>query len=154
MSKLKTLVDQVREARAQLADYTAVAKSELEDYRENHKAVFDQLDALVDAQEEKRGLLVADVGMAETALREAAVEEYLATQNKAPAPGVGIRVTTSYDYYPAEAFNWAVEHKQCLALDTKAFKDVCKADALRPDFVTVVQTPTATIATDLSEVAK
>jgi hypothetical protein len=40
----------------------------------------------------------------------------------------------------------------CLALDKKGFDGVCKNDSTRPNFVQVVETAKATIATDLEKV--
>jgi hypothetical protein len=74
------------------------------------------------------------------------------SKNKAPFPGVGIRVATDYIYEADDALNWAKEHRLCLALDAKAFKGVCKSDSTRPAFVEIAEVPIATIATDLGPV--
>lgn len=66
--------------------------------------------------------------------------------------GVNIRVMTEYDYEPEIALRWAKERGICLSLDGKSFKDLCKSDFNRPDFVQVIERPTATIAQDLSEI--
>ena len=81
----------------------------------------------------------------EAELRAAILAAYQATGNTKPAPGVGIRETTTYQYDPAAALAWCLEHKVALQLDTKAFEALCKHPSTRPDFVHVVKTPTATI---------
>ena len=82
---------------------------------------------------------------ADTELRAAILAAYQATGNTKPAPGVGIRETTTYQYDPAAALAWCLEHRVGLQLDTKAFEALCKHPSTRPDFVQVVKTPTATI---------
>jgi hypothetical protein len=71
--------------------------------------------------------------------------------DKNPAPGVSVVISTSYDYPPDEALKWAMNHDTALSLDKKAFGEVCKSDRLRPDFVNVVQEPSARIAADLKK---
>jgi hypothetical protein len=56
----------------------------------------------------------------------------------------------SYDYDPKQGLEWAKAHGMCLALDSKAFKDICKAESTRPGFVTVQELATAKIAADLT----
>ena len=87
----------------------------------------------------------------EQLVREAALLAYQQDGEKQRGFGIGIRVITKYEYDDKIAFDWAKQHEICLTLDGKAFKDVCKADSTRPDFVQVTEEPSATIATDLSK---
>jgi len=106
-------------------------------------------DGLLKSIEEANALVSA----AETNLRELTIKAYQETGNKTPAPGVGIREVTKLEYDAKEAFNWAVEHKIMLKLDTPAFEKMAKmAPETRPGFVKVHTDPQATIATDLSKI--
>ena len=87
---------------------------------------------------------------AEQVLRDMTLQAFKTTGNKAPAPGVGIRVITKLLYDAGRAFEWARQHGLALKLDTSAFEKIAKAD--KPDFVEITEEPTATIATDLSKV--
>ena len=70
--------------------------------------------------------------------------------NKAPAPGVSIRVVTKLDYDIAKAMEWAMEHRIALQLNKPAFDKLVKtAPETRPAFVMVTTEPQATIATKL-----
>lgn len=51
--------------------------------------------------------------------------------------GLGVRKMTTYNYDSKQAFEWAKQSGLCLSLDTKAFKDICKSDNNRPEFVEV-----------------
>ena len=87
----------------------------------------------------------------ETTLRELTLKAYAETGDKHPAVGVGINVTTTYEYTPADALKWAKEHNLALTLDKTAFEKIAKADP--PDFVTVDKNVLkATISTDLEKV--
>ena len=76
---------------------------------------------------------------------------YEETGNENPTAGVSVVISTKYDYDPDTAFSWAKNHLTALTLDKKTFGEVCKSDGLRPDFVAVIQEPTARIATDLKK---
>ena len=89
---------------------------------------------------------------AEAKLRAMTLEAYQETGNKAPAPGVGIRIITKLDYKPVTAFGWAQDHKMALKLDTAAFERLARISPL--EFVTLREEPQATIATVLPEVAE
>jgi len=98
--------------------------------------------------------LQSDVTALENAVRQAALARYDKDPDKQKqiCPGVGIRVSTEYDYDRDEAFAWAKNHGLCLSLDAKAFSDLCKAESTRPEFVRTVENRSATIATDLGKV--
>ena len=87
---------------------------------------------------------------AEQTLRELILQAYRETGNKAPAPGVGIRIITNLIYDATKALEWAKQHGLALKLDTSAFEKIAKVD--KPDFVEMAEEPQATIATDLSKV--
>lgn len=61
--------------------------------------------------------------------------------------GIGIRVGTEFIYDSNEAFKWAMDHKLCLSLDTKAFESLCKSNAL--EFVTMKDKITVTFPSKL-----
>jgi hypothetical protein len=87
---------------------------------------------------------------AEDKLRELILEAFALTGEKAPVPGVGVRVNQILVYDPKLAFDWAKAHKVALLLDKKAFEKMAKAgDELRPSFVEIIDVPTATIAEEL-----
>ena len=123
---------------------TARLQRELTDSRQKWEAE----NAELIEHAKQAGVSLADV---EGNLRLAIVAEYERTGNKAPADGCGVRVTSRYDYDEKVALSWATDHGLCLKLDTKAFGEVCKTESMRPNFVTVEEVPTATIATDLSK---
>lgn len=84
----------------------------------------------------------------EKEIRETAINQFIATGEKKFGQ-VGIRITTKYEYEDAAALNWAKDHNLCLALDKVAFKKQLKVEAL--DFVEAVETPIATIPTEIKE---
>ena len=88
------------------------------------------------------------VTVAEAALREMALLAYAETGNKAPAPGVGIRVVARLDYDLRAALAWAKEHDMALSLDKRAFEKI--ADVQEIACVRKSEEATATIAGDLS----
>ena len=96
----------------------------------------------------------AALRQAEIALREATIATFLATGNKHPAPGVGIRMTRQVSYSEDVAIAWAIKHghTDLLKLNYKPFEQAAKVLAL--DFVTVAEVPEATIARDLEEEKK
>lgn len=114
------------------------------------KAAAAKFDAENRAELEKLSQLRAVTAQLEHDVRTLATVDYQKTENKAPCPGVGIRLTTELSYEPAKALQWAKDTKLCLALDVKAFEKVAATNDL--DFVTVAKVPTATIARDLDAV--
>ena len=88
---------------------------------------------------------------AEAELREVAVAHYEATGEKHPTPGVEIKIVKRLEYEEGAALAWAIEHTLALSLNRKQFEKLCKF--LAPDFVTIIPTPRAEIATDLKKVA-
>lgn len=86
---------------------------------------------------------------AEAKLRELTLQAYTETGNKAPAPGVSIKIMTELLYNPSQAFEYAKEHGVALKLDVNSFEKMAKIPELRPSFVTVRERPQATIASNL-----
>lgn len=137
MSQVQALVQRVIDARQTAAAAVAVTQQLEADHLAAHAASYE---AKAAAQKE--------LAEAETALREAALAEYITSGSKAPAPGIGIRITKALQYSADEALVWAKASGIALQLDKKAFEKVAPAAGL--PFVTTVETPTATIATDLA----
>jgi len=71
-------------------------------------------------------------------------------EERAPAPGLTVKMLTTVSYTPSTALGWAVEnqHYNLLTLNARAFEQVAKG--LRLDFVVITEVPTVTIARDLS----
>lgn len=89
----------------------------------------------------------------ETALREAALQEYSATGNKVPAPGVSIKLFTKLDYIQSAALAWCKVNASALVkevLDTKSFEKIAASLPGAP--VEVNEEPRVYIAHDLSQV--
>ena len=102
----------------------------------------------------------AAVTTAEAELRAVALERFSATEDKAPAPGVSIRIQKRIQYDREQALAWAkakfyapwstsigVAAGVALTLDTKAFEGLAKHDRTVP--AQVIDEPQATIAKDL-----
>jgi len=140
MTTLRDQIKAVAECRARELECAEIVDAERRRFEEDNRAILDALSAAGQSRTE-----------AETQLRRSIVAEYQATGNKKPAPGCGIREVTSYEYPSALAFDWAKTHELALSLDAKAFRDLCKADSTKPDFVEVRVEPQATIASDLTE---
>lgn len=87
--------------------------------------------------------------LGEAAVRALVVEAFLRTGNKNPHAKASVVESSKLKYDAAEAFAWAQDHKVAIALDAKAFEKIAKATPL--PFVTTEVTPTARIATDLSD---
>lgn len=89
----------------------------------------------------------------EKAVRASAAEVFKLTpdadKKKSICPGVTITESEVYNYETPSAFDWAVDHKMCLALDDKAFKTLCKNASTRPDFVAVDTKLSTRVDTDL-----
>ena len=79
-------------------------------------------------------------------VRELTIQAYLETQNKKPAPGVGIRLMKVFDYDVEKAKSWAVDHGFINLLDLNQAKFKKAAEGLNLDFVTIEEKPTATIS--------
>ncbi|MBA7590529.1 hypothetical protein ES708_32653 [subsurface metagenome] len=123
------------------------------------KAALEKNAAFQDWQIKTKGLLdkaleaLAVQAQAEGKLRELTLQAFGETGNKAPVPGVGIRIKEKLEYDLKAALDWAKAHKMALSLDKKAFEKIAAASPeTRPGFVTITEEPQATIATDLKVV--
>jgi hypothetical protein len=88
-----------------------------------------------------------DLAAVEASARIAILAEYERTQNKAPAKGAGVRVLRKAIYKIADALAWCRANAPALlTVDEKAF---VKAD-LPGSPIEWIETPSATLATDLS----
>lgn len=97
----------------------------------------------------------ADVNAREHALRALTVSHFNVTGETTPVPGVAVKLFTTLDYDPVDAFQWAQEKGLAIkppSLDTKAFEKVVAALPEKPAFVRTIQTPNAQIKSDLSAV--
>lgn len=139
MITLRDQIKAVAECRAHEKARNAIVDAARREFEIEHQAI---LDAAAIAGQSR--------AEAENMLRQTIVAEYEETGNKKPAPGCGIRETTSYLYDADEALKWAMFHATALQLDKKAFGEVCKSERLRPAFVEASVTPQATISTDLT----
>lgn len=110
-------------------------------FYELHKDIF--------TKEESAKRQLAD---AELEARTAVISAYEETGNKSPISGAQVRVTTSYNYPVYEALDWAKSHNMALTLDKKSFAEICKSDAIRPEFVIVEKTASAALDSDLEGV--
>jgi len=87
----------------------------------------------------------------EEKIQAAAVAEFLATGDKKPAPGVGIREVEKLDYDDILAIDWAIGHGHRGLLSLKRADFERAAKSIQPDFVTISTVPQATIARKLEE---
>lgn len=136
---LQERVQALADARRSLEAQQAVLKAAAAKFDEENRAALETLSQLR-----------AVTAQLEHDVRTLATIDYERTENKAPCPGVGIRLTTELEYEPAKALQWAKDTKLCLALDVKAFEKVAATNDL--EFVQIKKVPTATIARDLDAV--
>ena len=140
MSHLEELACNVARARKReqaLRDNYARLKRAFDDETAPLKQCLD--DAVIITQEE------------EDALRSAMVWQYLEDGKKKQTGGT-IRVVRKLFYDAKAAWNYALEHKMFLKVDTAGFEKYAKETPL--DFVTMHDAPTAAIDSDLSAFLK
>jgi len=134
--ELKAQIKVVVGARQAAVKASEAKNVAFKDWKANNQALFDDADETSFAQD-----------MAEEKLRELTLKAYAETGNKAPVPGVGIRINQKV------ALDWAKAHKMALSLDKRAFEKMAKAGPeTKPDFVKIIEEPQATIATNLEVV--
>lgn len=92
--------------------------------------------------------LIEDISKLELRIKAERIHQYNG-YDKSPLYGIGLREKTILNYIDQDAYNWALEHKLCLKLDTKSFEKIAKDGKI--DFVTVEKELQATIASDLSK---
>jgi hypothetical protein len=139
IEEIKAQIKVVVEARLSTAYLMEGKRALLAEWEKQNKELIDSIEAA--------NAILDD---AEAKLRELTLKAYAETGNKAPVPGVGIRVREKLEYDPLVAFDWAKAHKMALTLDKRAFEKIAKAD--KPDFVKMIEEPIATIATELEVV--
>lgn len=146
---MKDKLQAVHEARQALTD---AQKARIDAY--NAWLELEDTAALIEA-EAKAKVAVSD---AETAAKAEALALYSTGEyEKKGIPGVTIKEITGYQFDPAQALEWAKEHAPAAvtqALNTKAWNDICKSQAMRPEFVTVTTTNRADLDSDLSKALK
>ena len=135
---LSEQIKKVAEVRQSAKTLSEAKKASLEKWEIENRVL---LEATADS--------IARVAEEEAKLRELVLQSYRDTLEKAPAPGVSVKVLQTLDYNPQDALNWALQHHIALTLDKKAFENIAKTTPL--DFVTIKEEPRAQIATDLSE---
>lgn len=143
LEQLRAQREVVRLARVKLDAADAIAEELETRFYDVHRAAFDT-----------RERAKAEVEAAETALKALGMKSYLASSNKAPIGGIGIRVRLlpRYDRMAADA--WSKEKGMCRRpeqLDVEAFETLCRQDALRPAFVTMEPLAQVTISDDLAK---
>ena len=137
-------IQAVAELRINLAEFKARRDRSLELWKAQNAELLSNI-----------GLKEINLQEAETNLRSEALEEYKATDNKAPGPGVAIKLFQKLEYDHEEAFKWACKHEMALQLNVGAFEKIVRISPDRAgdlSFVQVSQEPQAQIATDLSKV--
>lgn len=136
-----SIVDKVRKL-AEIQKAHTAARQELRRAQEAwelaNKALFEKVQAFANLE-----------AAADTMLRKHALDVYARTGNKAPGPGVGVRVTRAVQYDSLVALKWAKEHQMFLSLDKKEFESFARAAKAPPEFVKLVDAPQATVAGDL-----
>lgn len=104
---------------------------------------------------------MVELAEAEAKIRSMAIAEYHMTGAKQIAPGVAIRVRKRLQYDDELALNWAIARGRSAVLQLRRAEfeklagpwiRVAVDDSLH--FVTEIEEPTATLATDLAAVAK
>lgn len=98
---------------------------------------------LVEMVRTQRGSLADE----ETKLRAMAITRFHTTDEKNPAPGVGIRLVREVEYDPTIALEWARVQGLALQLDRKAFEKIALSTKLPCATIAIV--PQATLAKDL-----
>lgn len=137
----RQMVEQVAKARQLAAHLDAQVKERYEAFLQLNKD-------LVDAQTAARDLVITK----ERELRDFAVARFQSTQDRHPAPGVGIRITTNAEVTDeAAAVAWAKVSGVGLTLDEKAIRKVALSAPGALDFVRITETATATLAQDLDQ---
>lgn len=136
---LQEMIDYLRAVRAEAAANAAL----VDEMRAAWEALPHVARAVTNAERAKT--LCAEL---ETRIRKAALDAFAEnSDNKRPAAGVGIRVTTQLVYDPALALTWAKTTGLAVSLDTKAFEKIARSTPL--EFVDMKEVPIATIARDL-----
>lgn len=110
-------------------------------WEEKYADVLAELDNAVTTLEDARHSIEQLEKVAEENLRAASVDYFKESNSRSLPDGIEIAIYKKYEYDDAQALAWAIEHKQCLSLDKKAFGDLAKSSKLRPAFVVEVEEP-------------
>ena len=133
---IQEIAAEVAEKRQKFQELSESWEAEEQKFQEEHSAT---VNAVLYARDAMR--------IAEAKLRDAGLVAYAADPSTKKLPcGLGVRVTSKLDYDPSTAFVWAVSHKMCLSLDSRAFEKVAKVTPL--DFVETVEIVTVTLPSD------
>jgi len=102
----------------------------------------------------KRSALDDQIKAEEGFIRRDAVEEFVKTGNKKPAPGLQIKIVEKLEYPEEDAVKWATYNNALgvLKIAKSKFDAAMKGEAAKgtaPAFVTFSKGPQAQIATDL-----
>lgn len=127
--ELKLALDSESKLKEELAE----AKAQFD---EQHSALYNRIKGVQETIADCKGIL-----------KENAEAGYAKDGIKKRDGGIGIRVMQNLEYDDAVAFEWAKEHKLCLALDVKAFKAVAKTQSL--DFVKETKSITVTFPKEI-----
>jgi len=133
---LKEQIKVVATARQRTLAFKNQRDALLEEWNKTHQVLFD---ALTQSS--------ADVAIEEAKLRELTLLAYAETGNRAPVPGVSVKIFQMLDYDPKEALKWAISHRLALKLDVPAFEKIAKVEDI--PFVIITTEPRAQIATNL-----
>lgn len=136
---LREQVQEVYIQRKEFATLEAIIKESNEQWKRNNRQL---LDNYREAEIRKT--------KAEQDLRDSAITFYRETKNKAPVPGVEVKIYQVLSYDPKQALNWAMEKKMALKLNKKLFEHLAITVEDIP-FVEIKEEPRATIATDLGK---
>lgn len=138
MENLKSLVMQLATARRDYDQACAEMDVRLAAFRLDNNREIERVDRARTLRDDIEGEIRARTYTAE---------------ERAPAPGLTVKITTKLTYFPKDAVVWAMQngHENLLAINTRGFEQVAKG--LRLDFVIITELPTVTIARDLTEAA-
>lgn len=145
MATIEDGVELVRRARQMASMYTEQLAALQRAFEEEHETLIRAVEEARRAQYE-----------AETALRNIAVQAYLAnpSQGKQLGFGIGIREKVDLEYDKEEAYEWAIVHGNALAitpasLNVEVFEQLARRYPQTTPFVKQCRTFTAIIARQL-----
>ncbi len=148
MTTLRDELTRLAMLRVEAARVQAVGAVALEAYRATPE--YAAWNALV----EQQGTIASEIGQAERRVHELTLDAFRETGDKAPAPGVAVKLYRRIRYDAAAALQWAKINMPILVrevLDAKAFERAASAiDEMGPCWRTEYD-PRPQIAGDLSE---
>lgn len=102
----------------------------------------------------EKSQLQSQIGNVRAEINDLTLAVYQQTGNKKPAPGVGIRVLSKLEYNEQVAFDYCSHNLlEALKLDKRVFDKYARGvQEVKPlEFVTIIEEPSPTIASDLRE---